>query len=213
MAYNLGVIIGKVQNKLDDSGFSSTILTDFANDTQRELFNSKFFKFMEESTTFSVSAGSESIGTLPTNMQLVRDLRISSPTALAGVIQPMSVEEFDTFLDSNAMATQGIPTQWYAYDNTINLYPIPSSDITVAMRYWKTPTEMTTTTDVPEIPSEFQEILVLGMYKRALEYNDSFDQSAFVTVQMEKLIDDMSRRYTPQTSQPTVMRTNVRRAW
>lgn len=213
MSYNLGTIIGKVQNKLDDSGFSSTMLTDFANDTQRELFNSKFFKFMEAATTLAVTAGTESIGTLPTDMQLVRDLRITVPAALGGILQPMAVEVFDTMLSSNITGVQGAPTQWYMYDDTINLYPIPSTDITVAMRYWKVPTELTTSTDVPEIPAEFQEILVLGMYKRALEYNDSFDQSAFITVQMEKLIDDMSRRYTPQTSQPTVMRTNVRRAW
>jgi hypothetical protein len=213
MAYNLGSIISKVQNKLDDTGFSSAILTDFANDAQRELFNSRYFKFMEASQDFTVNAGSTDIGTLPSNLQQPRDLRIKTPEALASVLQPISPEEYDVFFNANAQNTQGSPSHWYYYDGKIYLYPIPSQDITVTLRYWKTPTELVNVTDVPEVPSEFQEILVLGMYKRALEYNDSFDQSAFINAQVDKLSEDMARRYTPQTSQPTVMGINSKRAW
>lgn len=212
MAYDLGTIITKVQNKLDDSGFSSSILTDFANDTQRELFNSHFFQFMEDSQTFVLTPGSADIGTLPTNLQLPINLRISSPAAMSKVLQPITADEYDELYSSNAVNTQGTPTQWIPFEGAISVYPIPSSAITLTMRYYKVPTELSNSTDVPEIPSEFQEILVLGMLKRALEYNDSYDQSAFIDVKMAKLIDDMSRRYSPLSSRATRMGINIRRS-
>ena len=211
MAYNVGTIITKVQNKLDDSGFSSTILTDFANDTQRELFNSRFMQFMETSTTFSIASGASGLGTLPADLQLPINLKITSPVGLYKVLQPMSAEEFDsTFGSANAILTQGTPIIWYSFANSISLYPIASSAVTMTLRYYKTPTELVNASDVPEIPVEFQEILVLGMYKRALEYNDSFDQSAYITVKMDKLVDDMSRRYSPKSSATTRMNINRR---
>lgn len=202
MSYDLGAIITKVQNKLDDTGFSSTILTDFANDTQRELFNNKFMQFMETSANFSINAGDSSLGTLPTDLQLPINLRITSPTALYKVLDPMTAEDFDnTFGSANALLTTGTPFIWYPFGTAdINFYPIASTAVTMNLRYYKVPTELVNSTDVPEIPVEFQEILVLGMYKRALEYNDSFDQSAYITVKMEKLVDDMSRRYSPKSS-------------
>lgn len=212
MSYNLGTTIGKVQNKLDDAGFSSSILIDFANDTQRELFNSHFFQFMEDSETFVLTPGTADIGTLPTNLQLPINLRISSPATMAKVLQPITADEYDELYSSNAINVQGTPNQWIPFESAISVYPIPSSAITLTMRYYRVPVEMTTTTDVPEIPSEFQEVLVLGMYKRALEYNDSFDQSAFIDVKMAKLVDDMSRRYSPLSSRTTRMGINIRRS-
>lgn len=212
MAYDLGTIVTKVQNKLDDSGFSSSILTDFANDTQRELFNSHFFQFMEDSQTFVLTPGTADIGTLPTNLQLPINLRISSPAAMSKVLQPITADEYDELYNSNAVSTQGTPTQWIPFESAISVYPIPSSAITLTMRYYKVPTELSNSTDVPEIPVEFQEILVLGMLKRALEYNDSYDQSAFIDAKMARLIDDMSRRYSPLSSRVTRMGINIRRS-
>lgn len=212
MAYDLGTIIGKVQNKLDDSGFSSSILTDFANDTQRELFNSHFFPFMEDSQTFVLVAGTADIGTLPTNLQLPINLRISSPAAMSKVLQPITADEYDELYSSNAVNTQGTPNLWIPFESAISVYPTPSSAITLTMRYYKVPTELSNSTDVPEIPVEFQEILVLGMLKRALEYNDSYDQSAFIDAKMARLIDDMSRRYSPLSSRVTRMGINIRRS-
>jgi hypothetical protein len=211
MTYTLGTTITKVQNKLDDSGFSSTILTDFANDTQREVFGSKFMQFMEATEDFVLTPSVASIGTLPTDLQLPINLRVISPPTLATVLEPITAEVFDSLYSSNATAVLGAPTQWYPFANTINVYPLPASAITLQLRYYKNPTELTTSSDVPEIPEAFQEVLVLGMYKRALEYNDSFDQSAFITVKMEKLLEDMTRRYSPLTSGPTRMGINLRR--
>jgi len=199
-----------VQNKLDDSGFSSTILTDFANDTQREVFNSKFFQFMEATADFTLTPGSADIGTLPTDLQLPINLRVTSPSSMAMVLEPLSADKYDELYNSNAILAQGTPIQWYPYASTISVYPIPNSAITLTLRYYKVPTELTNTTDVPEIPVEFQEILVLGMYKRALEYNDSFDQSAYITVKMDKLLEDMARRYSPLSSATTRMSINRR---
>ena len=211
MAYDLGTTITKVQNKLDDTGFSSTILTDFANDTQRELFNSKFMQFMEDSQDFVLTPGTADIGTLPTNLQLPINLRITTPAALAKVLEPLTADEYDTLYNANSLGVQGSPTQWIPFEGGISVYPIPSSAITLTMRYYKTPVELVNSADVPSIPEEFQEILVLGMYKRALEYNDSFDQSAYITVKMDKLIEDMTRRYSPLTSGVTRMGINFRR--
>lgn len=207
MSYTTGALVTQVQNKLDDSQFSSTLIKQFINDAQREVFNTKQLRFMETSTTFSTVAGSDELGTEPTNMQVPIDLCITSPVSYGTKLNFRSYTEVDQWQPISLAV--GTPTDWYEFGGNIKLYPTPDQVYTITLRYLKTPTELSADADVPQIPEEFQEILVLGALKRCLEFNDQYDQSAFVDVSMARLIDQMTRRYGPRKStSPTMMRIN-----
>lgn len=210
MAYTLGTMISRVQNDLDDTGFSSSILTQYANDTQREVFNNRYFRFMQDTENYTLVASQASIGTLPTDFQQAIDLRLTTG-GLEKVLTPISIEEFDAMYPDSSTAPDGIPEVWYIYGNTINVFPEPASTYTAVLRYYKTPAELVNTTDVPEIPEAFQEVLALGMLKRALKYNDSYDQSLFNNNEYADLLDVMTKRYSPQRSGTTIMSVNKRR--
>ena len=65
MAYTTGALVTQIQNKLDDTSFSTSILKQFLNDTQREIFNMRMSKFVEATQDFSTVISQDSIGTLP----------------------------------------------------------------------------------------------------------------------------------------------------
>lgn len=46
MAYNLGTIRARVEQKLDDTNFGAAKLNQFINDAQRDILNSRRFTFM-----------------------------------------------------------------------------------------------------------------------------------------------------------------------
>ncbi len=197
MAYTTGALITKVQNKLDDTGFSSTKITDFLNDTQREIFNSRLFRFMETSTTFTSVAGQTLLGSLPSNFQIAIDLMITSPLNYLAKLEYVDFKVIDAI---PAVISNTIPTYWYEYGGSIYVYPAPiDSSLTFTLRYYKTPTELVSSSDVPSVPEEFQELLVLGATKRALQHNDSYDQAGVLQInEFDPMLDQMTRRFGPR---------------
>ena len=210
MAYTTGALVTQIQNKLDDTSFSSSLLKQFLNDSQREIFNSRMSKFVEKTQDFTLTVGQDSIGTLPTDLQMVIDLRITSPYNYANVLTPYDIQEFDVNFPQPALAGNALPTLWYRFGSTINVFPRPNQAYTVQLRYFKTPNELVNDADVPELPSEFQELLVLGAYMRALEFNDNYDQAAIIKRKFDEMLDIMTKRYSPGIASATLMGVNRR---
>lgn len=200
MAYQLSTLVPKVQDRLQDSSFSSSLITQFLNDAQRELLNGKYLPFMEASQTYTVAVGvadlTNGVG-LPTNYQSALYVR-NTTSGNRGAIPYITYQDFlETYPDA-AGASNGVPAMWYLYAGTINLYPKPASAYTFALDYVKAPSELTADADVPSIPEAFQEVLILGAYKRGLEFNDDFDQAAVVQTKIDELVEQMVVRLAPK---------------
>lgn len=207
MAYNVGDLTTQVQTKLDDTGYSTTTIRQFINDTQREIFNNYTLQFMEVETLIVGTTGLSSIGTLPTDFQVAIDLRITSPASLVGKLQQIDYKEVDAISTPNSV---NIPCYWYQFGSTLNAYPTPNAAYTFTLRYLKRPTELTSASDVPNIPEEFQELLVLGAFKRVLQAEDSYDQAAVIQInEFDPMVTRMVQRYSPrQQGGPLVMKIN-----
>lgn len=212
MAYTTGALVTKVQNKIDDSGFSSTKIIDFLNDTQREIFNGRLLRFMETSDTFTATVGQASVGTMPTDFQMPIDMRITDPDGYVKKLQYVDYKIIDELYPEPTVNGNGIPDTWYEYGGQIYVNPTPSVAVTLTLRYYKRPTELSTSSDVPSIPEEFQELLVLGATRRCLQHNDSYDQAGVLQVnEFEPMLNDMTRRFGPRKQDgPYQMRINRR---
>tara|TARA_R110000868_G_scaffold267_2_gene2321 strand:+ start:4251 stop:4889 length:639 start_codon:yes stop_codon:yes gene_type:complete len=208
MAYTTGALVTQIQNKLDDTSFSTSILKQFLNDTQREIFNMRMSKFVEATQDFSTVVSQDSIGTLPTNMQMVIDLRITGPAGYSSVLQYMDIQEFDARFPEPSLSGDALPYIWYPFGTTINVFPRPSQVLTLQLRYFKTPTELVNDADVPQIPEEFQELLVLGAFMRALEFNDNYDQAGIIKRKFDEMVDTMTKRYSPGAATASLMGVN-----
>ena len=75
------------------------------------------------------------------------------------------------------------------------LFPQPStptglSGYGVELRYRKKPTTLALTTDVPDVPEEFREVVSLGMLRQAYERRNRYDLSQLIQQQYDdKCVD------------------------
>jgi hypothetical protein len=68
----------------------------------------------------------------------------------------------------------------------------------LTLYYLAKPVAMTQDTDVPIIPAEFGEILVLGAQVRAERKRDNFDYAAIYKNDYDELVTNMKLRYCPR---------------
>ena len=214
MVYNLGTVVTRVQNRVKDTGFSSTIIKNYINDTQNDIFNEYRLRFMETTQNYTLAAGASDITNgsgLPTNFVQAIDLTLTS-SGLEKILTYKNYKEIDfTYPDPTDTSANpsNVPNCWYLYGNTIRLYPAPNSDYTVTLRYYKRPTELEDDADVPEVPSEFQEALILGAAYRVLQTKDNYDQAAVLENKYFELLTKLASRYSlAQTGHATQMRIN-----
>jgi hypothetical protein len=216
LAYTLSDLVSRVQNRIKDTGFSSTQIKQFIDETQNDVFNEYRLPFMQATQNYTLSAGVADITNgsgLPTNFVQAIDLYITS-AGLEAVLPFKDIAEVDRSYTDPADTTvnpSGIPQFAYKYGENIYVYPAPASDYTVTLRYYKRPTELSADADVPEIPEEFKELLVVGGAYRVFQVKDNYDKAAILENKYMELLQKLAVRYSQtQVGQPTQMRINRR---
>lgn len=187
MAYTVSTVTSRIQRKLDNPSFDAQTILDYLNDYQRELFNKYRMTFMErEVSSLTTSANSTAITGLPTDIQVPLNMRIILPVNYASMLPYIEYEDYYPAVPNTDLLGTGPPSAWTIFNGVPILHA--KADVmmyTLAMKYIKTPIELVNTTDVPEIPVDFSELLVLGAYKRCLEHDDSFDLAQIVQLELD----------------------------
>lgn len=214
LAYQLTDIVTKVQQRIRDTGYSSSEIANYINDTQNDVFNEYRLPFMQATQGYTLAEGVSDItngADLPTNYVQAIDLTLTS-TGMEGVLPYRDFTWIDDQYpdpDDTTRNPAGIPRYWYKYGDTIKVYPVPLSDYTVTLRYYKKPTLLDSDADVPEIPSEFEELLVSGAAYRVLQVKDNYDQAAIHENKYNELLQKLVVKYSvPQVGSPLRMRIN-----
>lgn len=215
MSYILGDIVTKVQQRVRDTGYSSTEIKNYINDTQNDVFNEFKLPFMETAQAYTLTVGVADITNgsgLPTNFVQALDLTLTS-NGQEKVLIPRDVREMDDLYpdyEASGIAS-GVPTDWYKYGSTIKVFPEPNLAYTTYLRYYKKPTLLSADADIPELPSEFEELLVVGASYRVLQVKDNYDQAGILQNKYDEILDKLVRKYTrTQSGIPTIMRVNRR---
>jgi hypothetical protein len=204
VAYTTGSTVTRVQQRIRDTGYSSSEIKSYLNDTQNDVYNEYHLRFMEDVETYTLVVGNSDVTNgsgLPTNYVQALDMQIN-----IGYGSKLTYIDAKDIVDTT---TAGIPTSWYIFENTIRVHPVPSSAYTVTLRYYKKPTELENDTDVPEVPSEFQELLVVGAAYRVMQVKDNYDQAAILQNKYDELLQKLVVKYSQsQVGTPTRMRIN-----
>jgi hypothetical protein len=141
---------------------------------------------MEKEATLTATVGLSVPTGMPADFQTSLYLRRYTPSATAGKMSYMEYEDFDEQYPNTSVFANGIPNKWYTFAGVINIFPTADTTYTFKLKYIKKPTELVNDGDVPEIPEEFSEVLVLAAYKRALEHDDNFDQAQVIQQQIDE---------------------------
>lgn len=204
-------LILRTQKKLDDTSFDVPTLLDFLNDTEREVFNRYRINIQEqEDTNITTTPASRALTGLPgavgTIVGQYINMRITLPVNYSMVIPYVDYEDADKFYPNYNLLGQGTPIAWFIFDGVPTLLNNADKIYTLAMKYTILPTAVTTTTSLTNIPENFSEITVLGMYARALEFNDEYDEAEAVRQQFTTLCVDYVDSTRREAGTPHTMR-------
>lgn len=209
MDYTLLGLTKRVQiDKLDDDEFDTGIIGRYLNDTQRDIFNNFELSFQEK--IFAGTLPSQAtMFNMPDDLALLQRAVLTNGTNVQDITDKyMPWREFvQHYPDPNAN-TAGDVTNWTSYAGNIILNCPQEDEQTLTMYYIKKPTNMTLPTSVPEIPYEFEELLVVGAYIRCLKFNEDFDQANFMEGEYNKMLDLLVSRYGGRVSPGSIKMAN-----
>lgn len=193
MDYNLVGLRQRVRiDKLDDEEFDSSVIDNFINDTQRDIFNEYELPFQEKIFQGTIPSGS----TMFQSPSDLAQLQSQTMTDVPGFSQyKMKWRDFFAANPDNANQTPGAPSAWTLYANNFVFDKPTDKDYTFTLFYIRKPKLLQGDTDVPEIPEDFAELLVLGAYIRVLKRNEDFDQAAYIQNDYDRLLDLLVARY------------------
>lgn len=212
MSYTVNDLVVRVQEKLDDDEFDVATLINFANDTDREIFNRYRINTEEQQIdTITTTASSRDLTGLPgtaggSAVAQYISLRIILPVNYSKVIPYVEYEDADVYYPNYNLLGEGPPIAWFIFDGVPTLLNRADKVYTLSAKYTIQPTKLTTVYDTPNIPEEFSEIYVLGMYARACEFNDEFDKAQIARQQMLTLARDYVDATRRQIGTPHLMR-------
>lgn len=216
MSYQTGDIVTKVQQRVRDIGYSSAEIKNYINDTQNDVFNEYRLPFMQTIQGYTLTVGVSDItdgSGLPANYVQAISL-ILTTNGKEKVLTYSDVRQIDQNSpdsDDEDIHERGEPDEWYYYAETIRVYPEPDAAYTLTLRYYKKPTILSADADVPELPSEFEELLVVGAAYRVLQVKDNYDQAAILQNKYDEILQKLVMRFSQaQVGKPTLMRINRR---
>ncbi len=197
MEYNLSGLRQRViVDKLDDDEFDQGIVDRFLNDTQRDIFNQYELSFQEK--IFAGTLPSTSVMfALPEDLAQLQSAVVTTPED--DVIDIMNkytgFREFNKAFPKPSLNDAGTIEAWTLYSSNIMLSRPTDIDYELTVFYTMKPTKLELDADVPVIPEDFSELLVLGAYIRCLERNEDFDLAEYIKVEYSNMLDMLVSKY------------------
>lgn len=197
MEYNLAGIRQQILvDRLDDEEFSASVVDRFINHTLRDIFN-QFELSFQEKIFAGVLPATSLIFALPDDLAQLQSATITSPDANIVDIMNKYIDfrTFNKMFPKPSINEPGDIEAWTMYAGNILLSRPVDVDYELSMFYTKTPKKLELDTDVPEVPEEFSELIVLGAYIRCLKRNEDFDMAAYVETEYDKQLDLLVSKY------------------
>jgi hypothetical protein len=209
MAYILEDLRTSVKNRIADPNFNNALIDEFINDEQKEILGYYNLPFNRTQTQYTVTQGTSTIP-LPARHQKTIGLRVIAPKNddrdLSRYFLPWKKFK-QTFREPDYYSNTDL-LYWSIFNDNIVFAYNSDKTYTVEHDYITTVEDLVNDTDVPKLPEEFREILVLGAMVRAYEVNDDNDIAQYQQGKKNLLVQAMLKRYAPQQSAATSVLSN-----
>lgn len=199
--YNLGGLVGRIKTRLDDEEYPDTTIVQFLNDALFDALGEAHYQFLEKMYVATTQQ--------PSGLLLPRDFQtaITMTAKMDKNVWPFEYMDYKDFF--NMSRENGMKNYRYTIFGGQLFYNVPdvSEDVEngdderfyeLTLYYLAKPLPMVELTDVPIIPYEFGEILVMGALARAERLRDNFDYAAIYENKYDELVTNLKLRYCPR---------------
>jgi hypothetical protein len=213
MAYNLQDLDAAVQDDLHDTSFSTSRITRYLNYGQQLIFNTHMFRFCEKTISGPLTINKYTYDQQSDHQSTIGGI-VYDPnnTATQFILDDDSYLAPDDFFKEYPLpSTQavGLPGFWTEFGDQVYFNRPADATYTFLQRYYRYPTDMSATTDVPLVPLPFRELLELYATARGEKYRGNHDIGATYMQQFEDGLENMVLRYAQRTQVgPTIMRSS-----
>lgn len=199
--YNLSGLIDRIKVRLDDDEYPDTTIVQFLNDALFDALGEAHYQFLEK--IYVATTQQSGVLPLPGDYQTL----ITMTAKIDNEVWPFQYLDYKDFL--NMSREDGRKNYRFAVFGGKLLYNVPdvSSDVDedgdekfyeLNLYYLAKPLPLEQPTDVPIIPFEFGEVLVMGALARAERLRDNFDYAAIYENKYDELVTNMKLRYCPR---------------
>lgn len=208
MEYNLAGIRQRILiDLIDDEEFDPDIVDNFINDTQRDIFNQYELTFQEKIFSGTVPAGS-TMFKFPDDVAQIQSMVITGPDGTQRSIKNSYLPFREFFTRYPTPQGNGVSpvNAWTLYGGNMLTSAPTNQEYTMTIFYIKKPKTLTVNADVPEIPEEFSELLILGAQMRIQKRNEDYDLAAQTAIEYQRILVQLVSRYGGRKADgPTIM--------
>lgn len=199
--YNLSGLINRIKVRLDDEEYPDTTITQFLNDALFDMLGDAHYQFLEK--IYAATTQAPGILPLPRDFQTL----ITMTAKIGKNVWPFEYMDYKEFL--NRDKHDGTKNYRFTIFGGKLLYNVPDIEdeldedgderfYEINLYYLAKPLPLVQPTDVPIIPYEFGEALVMGAMARAERLRDNFDYAAIYENKYDELVTNMKLRYCPR---------------
>lgn len=199
--YNLSGLISRIKTRLNDAEYSDDTITQFINDAYFDILGDAEYQFLERH--YQAHTQNSDVLLLPPDFQALIHLTASTDKGMWG-FRYMTKEEF-----FNKPKNSSQKDYYFTIFGNNLFYNVPdiSNEIdedgeeqfyTLDLYYLARPRPLVLSTDMPVLPYEFSEALVLSALSRCERLRDNFDYAQIYENKADDLITNMKLRYCPR---------------
>ncbi len=180
-------IMSDVRARIQDPAFPESELLTFCTNANRRPFNLHRTRLQQAMVTLTATPGTPQLPALPVDCQLVLDVKVVGGQRL----HKASYEEIDGLMSTYS----GDAQRYYAYGDTLSLFPTPTSAQQVQVRYLKKIKAITQNSDTFDVPEDFEELIFLDVLRQTYERRSRYDVAQLHGQQYEELLVSFLDRY------------------
>lgn len=198
MAYNLLDLRTRVRTKIKDTSYPAATIDAFINDALYEIADLYTWKQFEKVVSGALTVG-EYTYEQQSDHQTTRKLIMLDPDTPTShwdltKYRKTSTDFFNTFPAPDTQ-DNAQPSFWTEYGDQIYFNCPVDKAYTLRQYYQKIPTELSGDTDVPELPVNFREAIILGAAYRCEEERGNFDIAAVLQNRFDARTGDLIMRF------------------
>jgi hypothetical protein len=202
MAYNLLDLRSRTRAKIKDSSYSATTIDGFINDAICEIADLYPWVYLQKLFSDALTVGvhthdQQSDHQTTSKLILVHPTQTTSYWDITKYRKPW--EQFFEAYPAPDQLDNSQPLYWTEYANQI-YFDCPANLAYILRQFYqKVPTELTSDSDVPELPQNFREAIVLGASYRCEEERDNYDIAAVLQNRFNDRVSDLITRFANDT--------------
>lgn len=183
------------QTLIEIDDWSNAKVLNVINEGIREVASRFRWPFLSASAQISVTAGTQSyaLASIASDVQRIAAIIDNDRRVKLQEIEP----QFAWKVYGGDAPASNEASAFYLWGNTLYLLPTPDANESNAytMFYYKTPTELSNDTDVPEWSSQFHMMLAEYAIARVWEREEDFQKAQAAQSRFDSRVEQMARHY------------------